>query len=135
MSNNNKELEVQKQETQLEETERTRETSCFVPKADIYETEETIVVSLDIPGIQQDNINVNLENNILTVNAYANLEAPEGYSLALSEYGIGDYERSFRISTQIDQDNIEAQYKNGVLNLKMPKAEDAKKRQIPIKVS
>lgn len=131
----NKELEVQKQETQVEETERTRETSCFVPKADIYETEETIVVSLDVPGIQKDNININLEKNILTVNAYADLESPEGYSLALSEYGIGDFERSFRISTKIDQEKIEAQYENGVLNLTMPKSEDAQKRQIPISVS
>ncbi len=133
MATETKEMEVKKQEASMEESERTRECQCFVPRADIYETEDDIVVLLDMPGIEKDEIDVSLEKNTLTVNGYVKIEAPEGYSLALNEYRLGDYERSFRISNQIDREGIEAEYNDGVLRLTLPKAEEAKERKIPVK--
>lgn len=133
MATETKEMEVKKQEAPTEESERTRECQCFVPRADIYETEDDIVVLLDMPGIEKDEIGVSLEKNTLTVNGYVKIEAPEGYSLALNEYRLGDYERSFRISNQIDREGIEAEYNDGVLRLTLPKAEEAKERKIPVK--
>ncbi|OQY36629.1 MAG: Hsp20/alpha crystallin family protein [Chloroflexota bacterium] len=134
MAAKNKEMEVQKQETIQKESERTRECPSFVPQADIYETDENIVVLLDMPGVEKDNISVGLEKNILSVNGYVDLEYPEDYSLALAEYRYGDYERSFRVSDRVEQDNIEARYKDGVLRLTLPKAEEAKERKIPVKI-
>ncbi|RME08129.1 MAG: Hsp20/alpha crystallin family protein [Anaerolineae bacterium] len=130
-----KAMEVRKEEMLPEESERTRETRCFIPRADVFETDEDIVVLMDIPGAEQDQINVSLEKNILTVSAFCNPAGPEGYSLAFAEYEVGDYERSFRLSDQIDRDKIQAEYKNGVLRLTLPKAAEAKKRKIEVKVS
>ena len=133
MANDKQELEVQKQEmTPSDETERTRECRCFVPRSDIYETEDNVVVVVDMPGVEEDNIDITLEKNILTINGYANLETPDGYSPILAEYELGDYERSFRLSNQIDRDGIKAAYKNGTLRLNLPKAAIAKTRKISV---
>lgn len=137
MATETKEMQVSKEELVPdvgETSERTRDTRCFVPKSDIYETEEQIFVVMDMPGVQKDNLEISLEKNLLTVSGFVSYEPPEGYSLAIAEYNVGDYERSFRISNQIDQDKIEAQYHNGVLRLTLPKAEEAKKRKIEVKV-
>lgn len=134
MANEKQELEVQKQEmTPSDETERTRECRCFVPRSDIYETEDNVVVVVDMPGVDEDNIDITLEKNILTLKGYTNPEMPDGYSLVFAEYQVGDYERSFRLSSQIDSDGIEAAYKNGTLRLNLPKSAIAKTRKISVK--
>ena len=74
-----------------------------------------------------------LEKNILTINGYVESEAPQNYSLAYAEYEVGDYERSFTLSNQINQDKIEATVRNGVLRLRLPKAGPAKARKIVVK--
>lgn len=134
MTNKSKALEARKEELLPDLNERTRDCRCFVPHADIYETDADVVILLDMPGIDDKNIEIALEKNILTVNGYLFAEDPAGYTLALAEYQTGDYERGFRISNQIEQDRIEAQFKNGVLRLTLPKAEEAKKRKIDVKV-
>ena len=126
-------LDVQKEELPVEETERTRECQCFIPRADIYEVDDNIFVVVDLPGIEEDNIDITLEKNILSINAITDPDPPEGYSLAFSEYEIGDYERKFRISDQVDRDAIEAIYSDVVLRLTLPKAEKAKTRKIAVK--
>ena len=127
-------MEVQKEEMlPTEGTERTRETRCFVPRADIYETENEIDVLVDLPGVDQKNVEITLEKNILKINGFVAQEPPAGYALAFAEYNIGDYERSFRLSNEIDQNKIEATLKDGVLALRLPKAEAAKSRKIAVK--
>jgi HSP20 family protein len=116
-----------------EDMERTRERQCFVPKADIYESEREIVVVADIPGASQDSIEITLDKNVLTIDAFVDPEIPEGYSLAWGEYEIGDYQRSFRLSGEIDRDKIEATVANGELRLRLPKAEEAKAKKILVK--
>ena len=130
-----KEIEVQEQELVQEETERTRECRCFVPRADIYEVGDKIILELDMPGINENTIEVTLEKNILNVKGYAHIDDQDDYSLALAEYEIGDYERNFRISDAVAKDKIDALYRNGVLSLTLPKAEQAKARKIAVKVS
>ena len=71
----------------------------------------------------------------MNVKGYAQIEDPDEYSLTLAEYETGDYERSFRVSDGIATDKIEAAYKDGVLRLTLPKAEQAKARKIAVKVS
>jgi HSP20 family protein len=135
MTTESKAIEAQEQEMVPDsETERTRERICLVPRADIYETDENISVTLDMPGVSEESIDITLEKNVLTFNGYSDIDVPEGYSLAMAEYEIGDYERSFRLTDHIDQDGIEAVYTDGVLFLTLPKAEGAKVRKISIKV-
>ncbi|MGB2910792.1 MAG: Hsp20/alpha crystallin family protein, partial [Anaerolineales bacterium] len=70
MTEESKALEVLKQEvTTLEDTERTRECQCFVPRADIFETEEDIFVVVDVPGVDESSIDITLEKNVITINA------------------------------------------------------------------
>ena len=137
MANETKELQVQdtqKQEvTTMSEAERTRARKAYVPRADIYETSDNIVVVADMPGIDENSVDITLEKNVLTISGYVEPEAPENLSLAFAEYEVGDYQRSFTLSNQIDQANIEATVKNGVLRLHLPKAGPAKARKIAVK--
>lgn len=133
MTDETKAMEVQEKELVPEsETERIRDRTCFVPRADVYETQEDVFVVVDMPGVGGDNIDITLENNILTINGNTTSEAPEGYSLAFAEFESGDYERSFRLTDRIDRQGIQATYQDGVLNLKLPKAEEAKVRKIDV---
>jgi HSP20 family protein len=136
MANESKALEVQKEEIlPAEGSERTRETRCFVPRADIYETDEGIVVRVDLPGVSEDSVEITLEKNVLLINGYVESVDPEGYSLAFAEYEVGDFERSFRISNEIDREKINATIKHGVLTLELLKADVAKSRKIKVKAS
>lgn len=127
-------MEVEKQAvTNTEGAERTRDCQCFTPRADIYETEDTIVIVADVPGAGEDSIEITVEKNILTINAYVEPALPEGYSLAFAEYEVGDYQRSFRLSDEIDRSRIEATVKDGVLRLYLPKAAEAMARKISVK--
>lgn len=130
--NTEKSIEIQDQEVLAEGNERTRECRCFVPRVDIFEVDEEIVIQLDVPGIESDTIDITLEKNVLTIKGYADLSTPDGYSLAHAEYEPGDYERSFRLSNEVQQDKIGASYKNGVLEVILPKAEIAKTRKIDV---
>lgn len=113
--------------------ERTRDRLAFVPRADIYETEEAIVVVADMPGVDANSVDIMLEDNVLTINGYVEPEQPVGYSLAYAEYQVGDYERAFTVSDQIDRDGIVAVVKDGVLRLHLPKVTEARRRKIAIK--
>jgi len=127
-------LEPQKEEvTTPEGTERTRETRCFVPRADIYELDDQIVIAADVPGADEKSIDITLEKNILTINAYVELEDLPGYSLSYAEYEVGDYQRSFKINDEIDREKIQASIKNGVLRVYLPKATAARARKISVK--
>ena len=134
MTADTKEMELQEQELVQTETERTRECRCFVPRADIYEAGDEIILALDMPGINENAFEITLEKNILNVKGYAQVEEPDEYSLTLAEYETGDYERSFRVTDAIAKDKIEAVYQNGVLLLTLPKAEQAKAQKIAVKV-
>jgi len=128
-------MEVEKQEvtTTAEGAERTRDCQCFTPRADIYEAEDMIVVVADVPGATEDSIEITVEKNVLTINAYVEPVLPEGYSLSFAEYEVGDYQRSIRLSDEIDRNRIAATVKDGVLRLYLPKAAEAMARKISVK--
>lgn len=134
MTDKTMEMDARKDEPMaFEGTERTRDRSVFVPRADIYETQDAIYVVVDVPGADEKSVELGLEKNILTISAYPPEQHPEGYSRVYSEYGVGDYERRFALSNEIDRENIEASVKNGVLSLRLPKAPQAKARKIAVK--
>lgn len=113
----------------------TRSAVVYRPNTDIYETEDKVVLMADMPGVAPEDVDVNLERGVLTVRGRVPVQAPEGYRRVHSEYGVGDFERVFSLSEEIDRDRIEASHIDGVLTLKMPKAETAKVRRIAIKTA
>jgi HSP20 family protein len=128
-----KRKELKKREAQVSmETERTRNRKVFVPKVDIIETESAIELVADMPGVNEKNIDIDLEKGILTITGVIEPEHYKDQRLVYAEYEIGDYQRSFSISDTIDQDKIEASIKAGVLRLTLPKVEPAKARKIKV---
>ena len=116
-----KALKVQEKEVAEMDAERTREQACFVPRVDIYENDDTIFLTADMPGADESSVDISIENNVLTISGNVEPMQPEGYSLTYSEYRVGDYQRSFSVSSQVDQENIKATLKDGVLYLELPK--------------
>lgn len=129
-----KELEVQKNEAiAAEEGERTRERRVFIPRADVYESKDAVLVVANVPGADEKSVEISLEKNVLTIRAFPAFEEPAEKSLTYQEYAIGDYERSFVIPNEIDREKIEARVKNGMLRLRLPKAAEAQARKITVK--
>jgi len=125
--------EQQKQEVAETEAERTRDRKAFVPRTDIYEGSDAITIVTDMPGVDESSLDINLEKGVLTISGYIEPELPDGYTLTYAEYEIGDYQRSFKLSNEIDQEGIQATLKDGVLRLVLPKVGPAKARKIEIK--
>jgi HSP20 family molecular chaperone IbpA len=127
--------EVEKREALAPEgAERTRARKVYVPRVDIHETSEAIVVAADMPGVDESSIDIRVEKNVLTINGTAERWSSSKHSLAHAEYDVGDYQRVFTLPNVIDQEHIEATMKNGVLKLTLPKASVAKPRRISVKV-
>jgi HSP20 family protein len=108
------------------------ERPVFVPAADIYEREQELILTVDLPGVKNDQVELNLEDNVLTIRASALPDEVPGHELLYRGYEAGDFERSFTLSAEVDQDRIQAQLKNGVLRLVLPKAREAQPRKIPV---
>ena len=107
----------------------------FSPAIDIFETEKEITLLADMPGVKANNLSIDLKENVLTLSG--EVEAPEGPDEVdvLREYRTGRYFREFSLSQLIDQAKIDAELKEGVLKLKLPKVEKATPRKITVKSS
>ncbi len=112
--------------------EQTRPGKVFVPRTDIYESQDHLLLLADMPGVGQDSVDITLERNILTIHGRVDPPEFEGYSLTYSEYGIGDYHREFALSNEIDREGIQASVRNGVLRLVLPKSRSAMPRKITV---
>ena len=126
-------VEGGKREAQaIEKAERTRQSKAYLPDVDIIERKDDIVILADMPGVDETSVNVTLEKNVLAINGKVDFDPPKDHRLAVREYGVGDFERSFTISNEIDRDRIQASVKNGLLRLVLPKAAAAKPRTIQV---
>ncbi len=125
--------EVRKKEAKAPEgAERTRARRVYSPAVDIIERGDDIMVIADMAGVDEKSVDVTLEKNVLTIYGRVEPEIPEGHELLDSEYGVGDYQRTFSLSDEVDRDRIRASVKDGVLKLVLPKAEAAKARKIEV---
>lgn len=128
-----KEFETTKEEVATPEgVESTRPGRTYVPRTDIYEKEDGILILTDLPGVDENSLDIVLEKSVLTIDAQAVQELPEGYNLAHYEYDVGNYHRAFKLSEEVDQEKIEATIKNGVLSLYMPFASGPRTRKIQV---
>lgn len=126
------EVQVQRKREVDKAEESTRPTRAFMPSTDIFETEEALNVVLEMPGVSRDNVDINVEDGVLTVEGRIDFQKYEGLRPVYSEYNVGPYRRSFRVSSQVDQDRISAEMTDGVISLTLPKAEKAKPRRIKV---
>lgn len=113
--------------------EKTRQLQEVTPAVDIYENEDEILLHADMPGVVKENISVDLDNGTLSISGVRKLET-KGVA-TYEEFSDVEYVRSFSVPQTIDVEKVEAELKNGVLRLHLPKSEAAKPRQIEIKTA
>jgi HSP20 family molecular chaperone IbpA len=113
--------------------EQTRPGLVFTPTVDIFETEKEITLLADMPGVKAGDLNIDLDENVLTLDG--DVESPEGANEVdlIREYRTGKYRRQFTLSQVIDQSKIDAELRDGVLRLRLPKIEAATPRKIAVK--
>ena len=128
----NQELQVREKREVDTSREATKPTRAFVPSADIYESENALTVVLEMPGVSKENVDVNVEDGVLTVEGRIDFSKYERLQPVYSEYNVGPYRRSFQISNQIDHSKIAAQMRDGIMILELPKVETAKPRRIQV---
>jgi HSP20 family molecular chaperone IbpA len=107
--------------------------ACQTPLIDIHEGPEGLVLEADLPGVAEEGVSIQLEDNVLSLHARVSSPVPDGARALHEEYRIGDYYRSFILSDEVERSRITAELKNGVLRLMLPKAERARTRRIEIK--
>lgn len=113
--------EAQKQEVAVEKTEAKMPRRAYVPAVDIVDSENSVELVVDIPGVAEGGVELTVEKNILTLSAVPADGVIAGKKLAYAEYGVGEYRRSFALSEEMDQEHISASLKNGVLRIHLPK--------------
>jgi len=128
-----KQLQVQKKRELQKKEEATIPARVFLPNADIYETADALTVILEMPGVEKNNVDVRVEDDVLIVQGRLDLSKYQGLEPLYTEYNVGHYSRSFQLSSRIDQNKISATMNDGVLSLTLPKVEEAKARTIEIR--
>ncbi len=112
--------------------EATRSAGVFTPAVDIVEDAEKYVLRLDVPGARAEDIDVQFDRGEMTVRARVQPRPGAAGGYMLREYGVGDFERSFRVGEGIDTTGISAEVASGVLTLTLPKSAEAKPRKIAV---
>ncbi len=109
--------------------------SSFVPPVDIYEDEHSVTLKMEVPGIDQKDLDIRVENNTLTVRGERKFEKDEKEeNFHRIERRYGSFVRTFTLPNTVDADNINADYENGVLKIRLSKREEAKPKQIKVNV-
>jgi HSP20 family protein len=133
MSNENPTREIETREKQEVEREQTRPGIVFRPDVDIVEHAAEFLVTADLPGVDEQHVDVRLENNVLSIRADLAIEPEPEWQPIYHEYRVGSYYREFALSDQIDVNGIKASMKDGVLELHLPKAEAHRPRTIEVR--
>ena len=111
-------------------------TSHVQPLLDVYETDSTIVASLDLPGVEKKDVEVSVSNGFLTISGERkNISGESGEGRIWQETSFGTFKRTFELTEAVVEDKIKAQFKNGVLKISLPKAEEVKPAVRNISVS
>ena len=125
-------LELQEKKELVSKEEKTVPGRYFVPAADIFETEDSLVVIVEIPGVEKKDVEINMENDTLRIEARIDYSKYDGLDPLYTEYNVGHFTRSFALSSKLDQNKIDAELADGVLTLTLKKAKEALPRRIAI---
>jgi HSP20 family protein len=135
MMNLNESREIEARDKQEVETEGTRPGYAFRPDVDILEREDAFVIHADLPGANEESVDIRLEKGVLTLDAHP-AHKPEDEQDALHlEYRTGSYHRQFRISEKIDAAAVTGNMKDGVLELVLPKTAQHQPRRIDVQAA
>jgi HSP20 family protein len=104
----------------------------YRPAVDIIDAPNEMVVLADVPGVDENHLDITLDKNVLTIRGRVEASSFEGQTPFQSEYGIGDFERTFTLSDDVSRDGIEASVKDGVLELKLPKTARSSRQKINV---
>ena len=126
------ELQVQQKREVEKRQESTIPARTYLPVTDIFETSHELTVVMEMPGVDKQNVDVTVENDVLSVSGRIDFSKYEGLQPVYTEYNVGHYARSFQLSSKIDQGKITADLKDGVMTLVLPKAEETKPRKIEV---
>ena len=108
----------------------------WTPALDIYQTNDDVVAVVELPGMRKEDIDLSMQDGILTISGERKEEeAANGEKTARTERFVGKFRRSISLPTRVDTNKVNATYKDGILTVKMPKAEEVKPRQIQVNVS
>jgi HSP20 family molecular chaperone IbpA len=127
------ELQVQQKRELENKEESTIPARVFLPPADIYETNDALNVVIEMPGVEKSSVDIRVEDGVLKIDGRLDFSKYQGLQPLYTEYNVGHYSRSFRLSSKIDQNKIAAELKDGVLALVLPKVVEAKPRTIQVK--
>ena len=119
---------------ELKTNEQTRPGRTYVPDVDIYETQDSLLLWADMPGVEENSLEIQVADNVLSIEGRVALAEYDSLAPVYTEYNIGNYARRFSLSNEIDVDHIKARMTNGVLELTLPKAERAKPKRIAVSV-
>lgn len=107
----------------------------FMPSADVYEDDNSVHLNVEVPGVDEKNLSISIENNVLTVKGERKLEKNEkGENFLRQERAYGKFSRSFMLPSSVDTDHVNANYVNGVLQIELAKRADAKPKQIKVNI-
>jgi len=106
--------------------------AVYIPEVDITEDGEVLTLLADLPGSEQHEVDLSVENGVLTIDAKPSVQAPEGYRLAGQEWDYGTFHRTFQLSDAVQVDKIAATVRNGTLKITIPKREEVRTRKIEI---
>jgi HSP20 family protein len=122
-------------EEQYGEREESLTAGAFAPPVDIYEDEQAIQLKLEVPGIEEKDLDVRVENNVLTVSGERKFEKEEKEeNFRRVERRYGSFSRSFTLPNTVNTEDIQADYSHGVLNIRLAKRAEAKPKQIKVSV-
>ncbi|MCC6764477.1 MAG: Hsp20/alpha crystallin family protein [Deltaproteobacteria bacterium] len=119
-------------EKQEARDEVTRAGRTYVPQVDIFETKDGLWLWADMPGVDEESLNVHLDDGVLSIEGQVDVKQYEEMNPLYTEYNVGNYVRRFTLSSDVDSDRIVARMQHGVLSLEIPKAERTKPRRIAI---
>lgn len=124
--------ESKNNENAVVKREITRHPQAYItPLTDIYEEENGLYVMVDLPGVEREGLKIKVEKNVLTIEGH--VEAKKERTYLFREFEPSNYFRQFELTDSVNQEKIEAELKNGVLSLFLPKAEELKPRSIEVK--
>jgi HSP20 family protein len=109
--------------------------TALLPPVDVIEDASGITLYADLPGVPKDKLSLQLESDSLTIEGEVALNTPEGMESSHAEVRLPRYRRTFTLSRELDSEKASAEFRNGVLTLRIPKAEHAQPRKIDIKVA
>jgi HSP20 family protein len=113
---------------------RESDTRALVPRVDVYEDERGITLLADLPGVAREQLDIKVDGETLTIEGTLSPATPAGLQPAYVEVRVPRYRRAFTLSRELDSTRIEANLKDGVLNLRIPKQEHAQPRRISVQV-